>query len=99
MASPGTAPSVDQLEAKARKTRLTLFALLFIVSSVLLFPIVRDYVKVGNKPTKMTIDLYSTLMSVPNGSTVLVQTDWTNSTRGESGGQFEALMRILMRKE
>ncbi len=27
---------------------------------------------------------------------VLIQTDWTTSTRGESAGQFKSLMRILM---
>ena len=30
---------------------------------------------------------------------VLIQTDWTTSTRGESAGQFKSLMRILMTRK
>lgn len=49
-------------------------------------------------PGKPTIDLFVALMSLPDGCTVIVQSDWTNSTRGESAGAMEALLRILMRK-
>lgn len=39
--------------------------------------------------------LYTKLMSLEPGSVVVVQTDWTVSSRGESAGQLEALLRIL----
>ncbi len=55
-------------------------------------------IKVPNAPTPAAKDLFNALNSIPSGSTVLVESDWTNSTRGESGGQFEALTRILMRR-
>jgi hypothetical protein len=98
MAAPGELNQAQILEAQQRKTRLTLFAVLFLCSSIPLF-FGKVLIKfVPNKPVDQSIDLYSTLMGVPDGSTILVQTDWTNSTRGESGGEFEAIMRILMRK-
>lgn len=43
--------------------------------------------------------LYDLLSRQPEGSFVVVQTDWTYSTRGESYAQFKALMRLLMRKK
>jgi hypothetical protein len=46
-----------------------------------------------------TVDFFNELMALKEGDTVLIETDWTKSTRGESMGQFEALMRILMRKK
>jgi len=97
MATPGDLTPSQSLEAQARRTRLTLFGLLFLCSSVpLFFPVLSKFVP--NTPVDQSIDLYATLMRVPENSTILVQTDWTNSTRGESGGEFESIMRILMRK-
>lgn len=73
-----------------------LYLVLIIVCSVpLLFP----NITVPNKPFPYTEDLFKELTALPAGSTVLISSDWTQSTRGESGGQFEALIRILMRKE
>jgi hypothetical protein len=98
MAAPDDQISAAELlEAQTRKTRLTLFAILFLCSSIpLFFPFLIKLVP--NKPVDSSYDLYKTLMDTKDGTTVLVQTDWTNGTRGESGGQFEAIMRILMRK-
>lgn len=75
--------------------RTTLYAILFFVTSV---PLFFSGLKVPNKPEESTMDLYAALMDLPENSTVLLASDWTLSTRGESGGQFEALLRILMRK-
>src|SRR5579862_4417824 len=75
--------------------RSTLFLILIIVTSV---PLLIPGIKVPNRPDVPAQDLYQQLMAIPEGSTVLIQSDWTNSTRGESGGQFNALMRILMRR-
>lgn len=97
MAAPGeTQSDASRLEAGAFRTRMVLFGLLVIVCTLPLFPALSFLVP--DKPVKSVIDLYSALMKVPDGSTVLLQTDWTNSTRAESGGEFEAIVRILMSK-
>jgi hypothetical protein len=44
------------------------------------------------------MDFYAAVMSLKEGDRVLIASDWTNSTRGESSGEFEALMKILMRR-
>jgi hypothetical protein len=71
-----------------------LYLILILCTSVPLFiPI-----PVPNTPNQESIDMYATVMSIPEGSTVLIASDWTNSTRGESGGQFESLIKLLMRR-
>lgn len=54
--------------------------------------------KVPNLPEAPTQHLFAEVMKIPDGSTVLIESDWTNGTRGESAGQFKALLRILSRK-
>ena len=72
-----------------------LYLVLFLAAGLpLFFP-----VKLPNKPIDASIDFYAQLMKVPDGSKVLIQSDWTNSTRGESMGEMEALLKILMRKK
>jgi hypothetical protein len=72
-----------------------LYLLLFLCASLpLLVTVVTPDV-----PDPASVDLYAGIMNLPNGSTVLLGSDWTNSTRAESGGQMEALLRILMRKD
>lgn len=73
-----------------------IFATLIVVTTV---PLFFGGIKVPNKPEQSTMDFYAALNQVPAGKTVLIDSDWTNSTRGESGGQFEALVRILMRRK
>ncbi|MFX8660959.1 hypothetical protein ABTM16_20190, partial [Acinetobacter baumannii] len=46
-----------------------------------------------------SVDLYANLMKLHEGDKILLGSDWTNSTRGESMGEMEALVRILMRKK
>ena len=60
-------------------------------------PLFRDD-KLPNVPLDGSIDFYGNLMSLKPGDRILIQSDWTNSTRGESGGEMQALLRILMRK-
>jgi hypothetical protein len=69
-------------------------ALFVLVTIPLFFP-----VTLPNKPIEASIDFYAQLMKLPEGSKVLIASDWTNSTRGESMGQMEALLRILMRRK
>lgn len=55
-------------------------------------------VTIPNQPADPAIDFYRSIMSIPSGSTVFLSSDWTYGTRGESGGAFEAVVRILMRR-
>ncbi len=72
-----------------------LYLVLVLLTSLPLF----KELNVPNKPNEASEDFYATVMAVPEGSTILIQSDWTGSTRGESGGEFESLMRILMRRK
>lgn len=72
----------------------TLYGVLIAAAAIpLFFP-----VDLPNKPNAEAVDFYEAVHSVPEGSTILIGSDWTNSTRGESRAQFSALMRILMRR-
>jgi hypothetical protein len=71
-----------------------LYLLLIAVTSIPLWvPL-----SVPNEPQQAAKDFYETLYKIPEGKTVLIASDWTNSTRGESEGSFKALIRILMRR-
>jgi hypothetical protein len=83
----------DKLQSISKPT---LFLILILCTSL---PLFFPKVQVPNEPEKPTIDLYQAVMQIPEGKTVLLASDWTNSTHGESGGQFKSLMRILMRKK
>lgn len=75
--------------------RWVLYVVLIIAASVPLF----KPVDVPNKPSDEAVDFYASLMALPEGARVLVASDWTGSTRGESGGSFDAMMKILIRKK
>jgi hypothetical protein len=70
------------------------FLLMAAITISLLIP-----TRLPNDPKAPGMDFYAAVMSVPPGSTVLIESDFTNSTRGESAGQLEALLRILMRRQ
>ena len=72
----------------------TIYLILMLCAAVPLF----FKVSLPNVPIEPSIDFFGNLMSLKEGDRVLISADWTNSTRGESGGQTEAVMRILMRK-
>jgi hypothetical protein len=74
--------------------RWVLYVVLIIAATIPLF----KPVDVPNKPSDEAVDFYASLMALPEGSRVLIASDWTGSTRGESGGSFDAMMKILMRK-
>jgi len=71
-----------------------LYLILIVLTTVPLFVTM----PVPNTPSPEATDLYRNLMSLPDGSRVLLASDWTGSTRGESRGEFVAILRILMRK-
>ena len=56
-------------------------------------------ITVPNVTMGMSKDLYDKIESLNKGDVILIESDWTTSTAGESRGQFKALIRHLMRKE
>jgi hypothetical protein len=74
--------------------KIWLYIILFLVTSIPLW----FTIPVPNTPSPASIDFYNFVKNnVKQGDTVIVASDWTNSTRGESGGEFKALVRVLMR--
>lgn len=82
----------DKLQAVDRRI---LYSILFVFLSVPLFFTISFPVD----PDPSSKDFYATLHAVPEGKTVFVQSDWTNSTRGENGGHLEAILRVLMSRK
>ena len=74
--------------------RQVLYLTLFVVATVPLF----FKIPLPNNPDPSSIDYYVHLMQIPADSRVLICSDWTNGTRGESMGEFDATVRILMRR-
>jgi hypothetical protein len=75
--------------------RRVLYAILIVMCSwQVLQPI-----DVPNVPLPMSKAMYDYIDSLKEGDLVIVESDWTTSTEGESKGQFKALMRQLMRKK
>lgn len=77
----------------------TLYLILIVVVSATVLISKFTAITVPNKPGDSEIDMFALLMRVPEGSTIFVESDWTKSTRGESQGQLEALLRIAMRRD
>lgn len=75
--------------------KFTLYFILILCTSVPLF----FNVTLPNEPKPEAIDYFNAISNIPKGSTVLIQSDWTESTRGESRGQFDATVRMLMRND
>ena len=81
----------------------TLYAIdrrvLYGILMVLVFWQILIPITVPNVTMGMSKDLFDKIESLQPGDVVLIESDWTTSTRGESMGQFKALIRHLMRKE
>lgn len=56
-------------------------------------------IQAENVVSPMTKSFYTHLSELQPNDLVIIESDWTTSTRGESLGQFQALMRLLMRKQ
>lgn len=76
--------------------RYGMYLLLVIAVSI---PLFIPNLVVPTLTTRNTQDLYIALNKLPEGSTVLLESDWTVSTRGESAGQLEALLKIMHRRK
>lgn len=71
-----------------------IYFILILVTTIPLF----FKMKVPNTPDPASIDLYTRLMTLPTDKPILIASDWTGSTRGESKGAFNAIVKILMRR-
>src|SRR6476659_9252049 len=74
--------------------RPALYAILFIIASVGVW----ISIPIPNQRAQASEDFYNVIKNIPDNKPVLISSDWTNSTRGESAGEFKALVRILMRR-
>ncbi|MHB8636842.1 MAG: hypothetical protein ACYC96_10270 [Fimbriimonadaceae bacterium] len=88
----GASPNLGQ-KLQALPKPILYLALIIATTAPLFFDI-----KIPNKPTDAAVDMYAELMTIPADKPVLISTEWTNGTRAESRGEFEALMRILMHR-
>lgn len=70
------------------------YLLLVLCSSIPLF----FNLNFAGKPSDPSVDVFKALMNLKEGDTVLLGSDWTGSTRGESKAQMIAILKILMRK-
>ena len=75
--------------------KYTVYLLLILATSIPLF----FSIEVPNKPFDNNVDSFKVLMGLQKGDTVLLGSDWTGSTQGESKAQLISILRILMRKE
>lgn len=79
-------------EKMQKVDRRVLYAILIVLCCVgLFFP-----ATIPTDPDPSSKAFYTALNAVPTDKTIIIQSDWTNSTRGESMGHFENLLRILM---
>ena len=79
----------DKMEKVDRRW---LYLILLVVTSAGLF----IPAEIPVQPDRTSLELYVALTKVPKDKVILVQSDWTNSTRGENAGHFEALLRYMM---
>src|SRR5688572_8864718 len=81
----------------------TLYAIdrrvLYAILIVLVFWQVLKPITVPNVTLSMSQALFDKVESLNEGDFVLIESDWTTSTQGESKGQFKGLIRHLMRKK
>ncbi len=91
MSTPSKKSFADMLGGFSSQT---LYLLLIIFCVIPLF----INAEIPSKSEDQSVDLFVSIMQLPTDKPVLISSDWTNSSRGESAGQFEALMRILMRR-
>lgn len=75
--------------------REVLFLILIIGVTIPLFMDVR----LPNQPKPESQAFFDLVSNLQEGDTILIQTDWTESTRGENGGLMKALLRMVMRQK
>lgn len=96
MAIDQSTPKRSFADALQAVPRPVIFTILVVFATIPLF--FSSLVKLPNKPIPSSIDFYGQTMLLPDGCKVILISDWTNSTRGETKGEMEALLKLLMRK-
>jgi hypothetical protein len=71
--------------------RILYMILAVVVSGALFIP-----VNIPATPDDSSAGVYVGLSEIPQDKVLLIQSDWTLSTRGENLGHFEALLRVVM---
>lgn len=93
----GNTPKSFGAKLQALNSRV-LYLVLFIAVSASL--IISNYKKVSVPivPQEYTKDAYKLLRNIPEGKTIIIDTAYTPSGRGENGGEIEAVVRMCMRQ-
>lgn len=52
-------------------------------------------VEIPAKADDSSVMFFKTVAEIPTEKTILLQSDWTNSTRGENQGHLEAILKVL----
>lgn len=87
-----TKPSIwEKLQTLDRRI---LYGVLIVLTAASLF----IHVEIPVNPERNSKDFYISLMDVPQDKIIVIESDWTNSTRGETAGHMETLLRIVMSK-
>jgi len=86
---------VDKL-SKIKKETLYIMLIVF-AAAPLFYDIKKTPLPV--KTSDATQQMYIALNEIKMGSTVIIESDWTISSRGESAGQLEAVLRILKTRD
>jgi hypothetical protein len=76
-----------------------LYLVLFLVVSLSLVLTNIKSIRVPTAPQEYTKETYKILRNIPEGKTIIIDTEYTNSSRGENGGQMEAVLRMCMRQK
>lgn len=92
MATPAPQPTIwDKLQRIDR--RILYLILLFVVAYPTLFP-----VNIPSPVTPMSRALWDTINQTPPDKVILLSSTWDRGTRGESQGQFDAILAHIMKK-
>ena len=80
-------------------SRNVLYLSLFVVVSASLIVAHLLTIRVPSEPQECTKDAYKVLRNLQPGDTIIIDTAYTNSSRGENGGEMEAVLRMAMREK
>lgn len=79
--------------------RSVLYLILLIAVTVPLILTKFLHIQLPSKPEQYTKDAYILLRNLGPNDTIIIDSGFTNSSRGENGGQLEALLRMCMREK
>ncbi len=74
--------------------KTAIYGILILCTSLPLF----FQIPLPNNPDQASKDFFREMMTLDASKPVLLSSDWTNSTRGESKGQMKSVLRMFMRR-